>query len=51
MATVVSIDVLNNAQRLIDQGDVSGAWAILSEAGDNYATQAEKITGTFDPSS
>jgi len=51
MATAVSKDVLNNARTLVDQGDVSGAWLILSEAGDNYATQAAKITGPFDPSS
>ncbi|MBB3061288.1 calcium-binding protein [Microbulbifer rhizosphaerae] len=52
MALVIEESVLQQAQTLVDQGDVVGAWGILAKAGDSYAAKAEFIVGEWqDPQS
>jgi len=39
MALVIEESVLQQAQTLVDQGDVVGAWGVLAKAGDSYAAK------------
>lgn len=41
MALVIDESTLQQAQALVDQHDVVGAWRVLAAAGDSYAAKAE----------
>lgn len=48
MVTSVDKSVYDEAKLKFDSGDIAGAWAVLGNAGDNYARNAASITGEDD---
>lgn len=44
MATSITQAALDAAQMYLEQGNVSGAWQALADAGDRYAQNAANIT-------
>jgi hypothetical protein len=43
VALTITQSVLDEANALRESGDIAGAWSVLSEAGDLYATNARDI--------
>jgi hypothetical protein len=43
MALTISQATLDQAKTLAEQGDIAGAWNVLSEGGDTYPANANMI--------